>query len=61
MKFQKDANCEDSKPHVPQSILNYTVKYGGKEKSWFERNCDILHKGKKITVEYLLGQEDQTI
>ena len=39
-----------------QSILNYTVKYAGREHQWFERNCEQLHKGKKITLEYMLGQ-----
>ena len=42
----------------PEYILNYQLKYGGKEFSWFERNCQYLHKAKKLSIEYMIGQED---
>ena len=33
-------------------ILNYTLKYGDTEINWVEKNCNWLHKSKKIKLEY---------
>lgn len=41
--------------------LNYNLKYGQKELSWTEVDCQPLHKAKEIKLEYLLGQSDQTV
>ena len=42
-------------------MINYTVKYGHQEHTWVERNCEVLHKAKKLRIDYRLGQVDQTI
>lgn len=42
-------------------LINYTVKYGSKEMTWVEHNCESLHKGKQLKLDYRLGQVDQTV
>ena len=65
MKFDKEnnggGNDEQEKGKGTEYILNYTVKYAGREHSWFERNCQYLHKGKKLAIEYMIGFEDQSL
>lgn len=41
--------------------MNYNLKYGQKELSWTEEDCQPLHKAKEIKLEYLLGQSDQKV
>jgi len=38
--------------------MQYTVKYGDKEMSWIEPECNELHKAKEVRLEYLLGQPE---
>ena len=42
-------------------MVNYTVKYGAQEYTWVEHNCANLHKSKKLSLNYRLGQTDQTV
>ena len=44
-----------------QLLMNYTVKYGSQSYTWAEHNCDTLHKGKLLRLDYRLGQVDQTV
>ena len=63
-----DATLEDASPTVPPKrtsaakprhlLLNYTIKYGNKEIVWVEKNCNYLHRSKKIKIEYMLGYSD---
>ena len=41
-----------------QLLMNYTVKYGSQSYTWAEHNCDTLHKGKLLRLDYRLGQVD---
>ena len=36
-------------------VINYSVKYGEQEYTWVEHNCDTLHKGKLLSLDYRLG------
>ena len=38
-KFDDDKLGEQDKEKGPQYIFNYTMKYGGREYLWHERNC----------------------
>lgn len=65
---ESSTGLEDASPTLPpkrvsnakpkQLILNYTVKYGEKEINWIEKNCNLLHRSKKLKIEYLLGYSD---
>ena len=62
-----DKPAEEEEPPKRKSlqmrllILNYTLKYGDTEINWVEKNCNWLHKSKKIKLEYQLGYSDQKV
>ena len=37
-------------------MINYSFKYGSQEYTWVEHNCDPLHKGRMLSLDYRLGQ-----
>jgi hypothetical protein len=42
-------------------IFDYTLKYGDKQLSWTEFNCNPLHKSRDVKIEYMLGMKDQKV
>ena len=58
---QMASQMETLKGSKDKYVINYSVKYGEQEYTWVEHNCDSLHKGKMLSLDYRLGQVDQNV
>ena len=61
--LQTESDLMASQTDIEQDklLINYTIKYGSQTYTWAEQNCSSLHKAQKLSIDYLLGQADQTV